>query len=263
MFKSFKYILVLLILFKTASCHEKILEVGEELNYKVYYGFIKLGEVSFRISGTYTENKKTYYNAIARIKSYEGVPFVNINYIFETRFEHIDDEIFSARFFSSEFKSKSITNIEYLFNYPDNLINIKKDIDNKSLKDTSVYLSELTKLQDGLSLFYNARLKSFSNKNYKVPVFINEKQSSLRYSFNMNRDVISDDIADYDISVIKVAGVADFVGVFGLTGEFIGWFSDDDARVPVKYQFNVTIGSISLELVSYKKKNWKPPVYTG
>jgi hypothetical protein len=102
---------------------------------------------------------------------------------------------------------------------------------------------------------------SFSNKNFNVPVYINEAISSVKYSFNINRDVVSTSNIDYDISVIKVAGVADFVGVFGLTGEFVGWLSDDDYRIPIKANFNVQIGSISLELHSYKRKGWNPPKF--
>ena len=114
--------------------------------------------------------------------------------------------------------------------------------------------------QDGLSLFYNARLQSLSDKTketgerYNVPVYINEKESSVRYSFNTKPENVDIDMVDYDIKCIRVAGVADFVGVFGLTGEFAGWFSDDEWRVPIKAKFNVTIGSITLELTSFKKK---------
>ena len=39
---------------------EKILEIGEELNYSVYYGFIKLGEVKFKITGKNKEDKIDY-----------------------------------------------------------------------------------------------------------------------------------------------------------------------------------------------------------
>ncbi len=66
---------------------------------------------------------------------------------------------------------------------------------------------------------------------------------------------------NYEAKCVRVAGVADFVGVFGLTGEFAGWFSDDEFRVPLKAKFNVTIGSITMELSSFKKRGWKAPAF--
>ena len=60
------------------------MEVGEELKYKVYFGFIPLGEVTFKVNTTYAENGKNHYTAKAQIKSLEDIPFVNVNYIFES-----------------------------------------------------------------------------------------------------------------------------------------------------------------------------------
>jgi hypothetical protein len=56
-------------------------------------------------------------------------------------------------------------------------------------------------------------------------------------------------------------GKIHFVGVYGLTGEFMAWLSDDNYRIPLKAKFGVTIGNITLELVKYKRQDWKPPVY--
>lgn len=245
----------------------KLLEPGEELTYSVYYGFIKLGEVKFKITGQSDENKKEIYTAVASIKSLEGIPLVNINYIFESVMRYKNNEVYSLRFTSTEFKDKTITNIYYNFDYEDGFIRAKKESDGRIEKETEIKIEYEKTFQDGLSLFYNARLQSVNEKNLKqnprfnVPVYINEKESSVRYSFNTLREPVSTDLVDYQMNSIRVAGAADFVGVFGLTGEFVGWFSADDSRVPLMAKFNVTIGSITLELVSYKKKNWKPPFY--
>ncbi|CAN5403033.1 hypothetical protein BH10BAC5_BH10BAC5_07780 [soil metagenome] len=240
----------------------KVLEQGEELKYEVYYGFIKLGMVKFKMSNVNTSDpKKTTSNASVEMKSYEGVPLVNISYIFESEMESFKNDLYSKSFHSSEFKNKQILNTSYEFVYDSNFVRMLKESNNKTLFSGNYKFGNGIKLQDGLSLFYAARLHSFDNKNYNIPVFINENQNSVKYSFNINEDVVNIDLVNYDIGVIKIAGIADFTGVFGLTGEFIGWFSDDEYRVPIKAQFNVLIGSVTLELISYKKKNWKPPVF--
>ena len=261
--KIFCYISIVILFFSiNGHSSTKILDVGEELNYRAYFGFIKLGEVKFKITSSYSEDNKNIYNAMATIKSYEGIPFVYVNFIFETTMEKETDGLFSQKFYSTEFKEdKSLTRIEYKFKYNDKVISVKRETDGNVENEKKIVIDENTRYQDGLSIFYHARLQSLSNKNYITPVYINERESSVRYSFNINKDVVSSDLTEYDVSVIKIAGVADFVGIFGLTGEFVGWFSDDNSRVPVKAQFNVKIGSISLELYSYKKKNWKPPKF--
>ncbi|MCB0722231.1 MAG: DUF3108 domain-containing protein [Ignavibacteriae bacterium] len=254
------------LLINNGYSQEKVMEVGEELKYKVYFGFIPLGEVTFKVNTTYAENGKNHYTAKAQIKSLDDIPFVNVNYIFESVMvlDEVDKEkkIYSDKFTSSEFKEKTITATQYDFNYKEKYIKVQMDKDGMEVQDfRKVPIDSNTYFQDGLSLFYDARIHSFANKNFNVPVFINEQISSVKYSFNINQDVTSTGNIDYDVSVIKVAGVADFVGVFGLTGEFVGWLSNDDLRIPIKANFNVQIGSISLELYSYKRKGWNPPKF--
>jgi hypothetical protein len=257
--KAIKIILVILLFCGNLLAHDKILEVGEELNYKVYYGFIKLGEVKFKISSYDATSKK--YTATAELKNYEALPLVKINYFFESTMINKGDSIYSFRFYSSEFKDKDITHIDYTFDYDKGVIIAKNDKNFQNEEKKEIKIDANKRYQDGLSLFYDARVHSLSNKNYIVPVYINSQESSVNYSFNMNKDVVSSDLKAYDMSAIKIIGTAHFIGVFGLTGEFVGWLSDDDARVPLKAKFNVSIGSITLELTSYKKKNWSPPVY--
>jgi hypothetical protein len=266
-------IVILFVLLGTTSLNaqDKVLEVGEELTYEVYFGFIKLGKVNFKVTNSYTENKEEFYTAKAEMKTYEGVPFVNVNYIFETTMQSDEQnikndksqkkEVFATAFYSTEFKKKSITRIEYDFDYDKREIKVMKETDNELNDSMNVKFDENIRYQDGLSIFYNARLQSFSNKNYNMPVFVNDKQSSLKYSFNINEDVVDIDLFDYDVKAIKIAGVADFVGVMGLTGEFAGWLSADDYRIPLKASFNVIIGSVTLELIDYKRTNWKAPKF--
>ena len=233
------------------------MEVGEELVYTAYYGFIKLGEVHFKITNFDTKTKKYY--ATAELRSNKSIPLVDINYWFETTMLHKNDSLYSYRFYSTEFKDRDITHIDYTFDYDMGLIKAKKDRNLIAEEEKEIKIDGTKKFQDGLSLFYNARIQSLVNRNYIVPVYINEKESTVNYSFNFNKDVVSSDLVDFDMEAIKVFGNAHFVGVFGLTGEFIGWMSNDEARVPLKAKFNVAIGSITLELSSYKRANWKPP----
>jgi hypothetical protein len=63
--------------------------------------------------------------------------------------------------------------------------------------------------------------------------------------------------------VVKFDGKLDFTGIFGLSGEFEGWFSNDEARVPILAKMKVLIGSVTIELMSWKRKGWAPPRAQG
>ncbi len=259
--KRFALILLLTVFACNSYSQSKVLDQGEELKYIVYFGFIKLGEVKLKVSRVENDEGKKTCNAIAYIKTYDGVPFVSLNNIFESEMDYVKEQLFAKKFFATEFKGKDIAKTDYRFNYDSTKVKILKETNTRIDRNETISFNKGIKFQDGLSIFYSARMNSFANKNYNVPIFINEGQSSVKYSFNINKDVVSVSSVDYDISVIKVAGVADFTGIAGLTGEFAGWFSDDEFRVPIKAQLNVLIGSITLELASYKKTNWKPPVF--
>jgi hypothetical protein len=59
--------------------------------------------------------------------------------------------------------------------------------------------------------------------------------------------------------VVEVHGNTSAVGVFGMTGEFTGWFSDDEAAVPIKGELKVLLGTVTVELIGWKRSGWSPP----
>lgn len=277
--QKYSILLLLLIIFVNNNIHpqEKVLQAGESLVYTVYFGFIKLGEVRIFLNNPYYENRRKIYSASAKMFSYEGIPFVGVKYFFDTKMRDDKTGVVSEEFRSSDFKDESsggkmIIRTEYDFDYysnkDTNFIKIKKykdtDPGHPEL-DTVIKFEKGKEYQDGLSILYNARMNSFqkgSEGRKNIKVYINEKESSLKYSFDQNRDAVSTGLVDYDMAGIRIAGVADFVGVVGLTGEFEGWLSDDDARVPLKARFNIIIGSVTLELKSYIRPGWSPPKYS-
>jgi len=235
----------------------KVLVEGEQLNYIVYYGFIKLGEVKMNIEGKRTEEGKTVYSAKATMKSYNGIPFVSLNSVFESDIVYDGKELYSKRFKATEYKDDATIVIEYIFHYDSDYVYVKKINNGKTERDEKISTNKNVKFQDGLSVFYSARVNSFSQENFLIPVFMNEAETSVNYYFIPKPEEISIDVSDKELSSIKCMGVANFTGVFGLTGEFAGWFSNDNARIPLKSLMNVIIGNVSLELDSYKRAGWK------
>jgi hypothetical protein len=44
-----------------------------------------------------------------------------------------------------------------------------------------------------------------------------------------------------------------------MTGDFVGWFSDDAAAVPIKGKLKVLLGNVTVELIRWNRKGWNPP----
>jgi hypothetical protein len=245
--------------------YEKVLEVGEMLKYEVSYGFIKLGEVTFTLTNKRKREKKTVYNAKLQVKTYPEIPFVKLNEIMETEMEleETDDywNLFSRKFYETKFDYKSIKRTEYNFDYDAGVIKVLTETDNVIEKNQVIAIGENIHFKDRITWNYNCRLHSFSNRNFNVPVFINDEATSIRYSYNLNKTVVNIEMFDYEISVIKLEGTADYTDLFGFTGEFLIMFSADDYRVPIKLYFDSALGNLIWELKDYKKLNWKPPAY--
>lgn len=236
----------------------KKLQVGEELTYMVKYSLLKLGEVRLKIESKDTVKGEVYYNAKAFIDSYSGIPFVNLHQIYETKI----NEDSASSFFRGLVRGDDYTTFtDYNFDYQDSTIKIKKG----KVYPHQVWVDSTTSAdkyyQDGLSIFYYARLCTGQIKNEDVPCFVNEKKVSTQISYYNEVSDISIDAVDYDIACVKLEGYTDFVSVFGLTGHFEGWFSDDEAAIPIVADMRVIIGNITLELISWKRKGWTPPKY--
>lgn len=253
--------MIFLIIFSSvvkSHSQSRVLSEGEELNYIVYYGFIKLGEVKMKVTGKFSEKEKNIFTAKASMKSYKGIPFVSLNSMFESDIVFDGKEMYSRRFKATEYNDEGEITIEYKFNYDSQFVYVHKVNKGKVERDDIIHFNKNVKFQDGLSLFYSSRLNSFSAENFLIPVFMNEAETSVNYYFSAKAEEISLSVLDDDVSAVKCNGVANFTGVFGLSGEFAGWFSNDDERVPLKSQMNVIIGNVTLELDTYKRTGWKP-----
>ncbi len=232
--------------------------VGEELIYNVSYATVNLGQVRIRILEKKTEQGRTVYAAQANIDSYKGVPFVDLHAIFDNL---IDERIHSAWFRSKVDGDHGWDTVSYSYDYPNKrlfVLNRPAPGDGKSFNDT---LAIESFYQDGLSLFFFARQEVLNRRQVTVPTVVNEKKGTTSFDFLAERMDEEIDAVDYPVDVVYFKGEAGFVGIFGLTGDFEGWFSNDDARVPVLAKMKVLIGSVRIELMKWKRDGWSPPRY--
>jgi len=232
---------------------------GESLEYEVSFLGMTIGTIK-----TFTKNDETLagkktHHVQAVIKSAPGIPYVDLNVIFDSWMD--PSFAYSHKFKSTEMSDGQKIYEEAIFDYAQNEIVYTKKIDGKIVKDDRHNLAK--KVNDGCSLFYMARKYLRRNKTVKVPTYIEDENSLTIINFhNKNVDVEVDAI-DYPVKTKYLDGTAKWKGLYGLSGDFEGWFSDDEAAIPIKAKMNVYIGSVDLELVKWKRTGWSPPRASG
>jgi hypothetical protein len=238
---------------------DSIFRTGEELTYNVSYASFDIGRVRIRTIGPLDKDHPTVIKGQATIDSYKGIPFVNLHSIYDNM---IHPGVYSLWFHSHDKINDEIRTYNYSFDYSSHRLLVDEgDAAGVILKRDTVRID--TVYQDGLSLFFFARRHLMKPDTMTVPTFIMEKKGSTFFKFTGERTSEKIEAVDYPVDVVHFTGEAGFVGVFGLTGGFEGWFSNDDARVPVLAAMNVILGHIRIELTEWKRPGWTPPRAPG
>ncbi len=239
-----------------ATSEDSVFQVGEELTYNVSYASVDIGRVRIKLVDAFTKNSRTFYRASALIDSYENVPFVDLHAVYASI---MDQTVYSTRFEARTKEDKRWKQWIYTFDYPRKMMYIEEKMwksENIESRDT-LLLDTLS--QDGLSLFFLARTRVLTPQKLSIPTMVREKKGKTFIDFTAERTKEQIEAVDYPIDLVHFEGEAKFVGIFGLTGGFEGWFSNDAARVPVLAKMKVLIGNVRIELMEWKRAGWRPP----
>ncbi|HOV98122.1 MAG TPA: DUF3108 domain-containing protein [Bacteroidota bacterium] len=239
---------------------ESMLQVGEELEYSVHYSLFNIGTIRLKILDRTVHNGKVAYRAAAYIDSNPSLSWlVNLHVHF---FTLMDKDVFSYEWSGEDSSNKEISYQRMIFDYHSQKMYFEKG---KKTKNGSLHPYERDtvlisqKSQDGLSLFYFARANVHQQADTTVPTCIeNSERKTDFHFFNESKKVKIDEV-DYPIDCVHFRGVADFTGIFGLSGGFEGWFSNDCAAVPITARLKVILGSVRVELRKWNRENWEPP----
>lgn len=232
--------------------------VGEELTYNVSYAFLDIGQIRIKLLERVGPDTNNSFHAIAFIDSYSGIPFVDLHTIYESKFGR---EIYSRWFRSRVKDGRRWYATVYTYDYPAGKMYFEKYWWGKDSIEVRDSLTLDTLYQDGLSLYYYARKNLRLNSTVVVPTMISEEKVRTIIDFKNKRTSVTIDAVDYPVDVVEFDGVAEFEGIYGLTGEFQGWFSNDDAHVPILAKMQVIIGNVRIELMKWNRPGWKPPRY--
>lgn len=255
--KSVLSVLLLLMLFSATAFaqNENLMQTGEYLEYEVSFMGVKLGIIKTFIEPAEVLNGKPVYKVRCTMKSYDGIPFMDLNAKFES---WLDKSVNFSHSFASNIKKSEGWQYQKLdFNYPEKYFNFGKWLNSKPIETKKI--TTYNKWNDGSSLFFLARKNLHLNKTIKVPTVIDEDTCFTTIKFTNKKEMIDIDAVDYPIRTSYFSGKAEWEGIYGLKGSFEGWFSDDEAAVPILAKMNVVVGNVRIELKKWKRANWAPP----
>jgi hypothetical protein len=242
--------------FSSSAQDPSFLFPGEELTYRVSYLNITLGTIRTVTEQTTTLNGQKAYKVKVFIDSHPNIPFVSLHSVYESWMDAA--ATYSMQFVANtEVDNKQWEVDKYLFDYPNKKLLMEKYRDSKIVK--SRWYDIKKRYNDGSSLLFAARSLLLSKKSLRMPTVIMEDTVNTVVNFNGKQEPVSIDAVQYPIKSVYLNGEANWTGIYGLSGRFEGWFSDDDARIPVKAKMKVYVGSVTIELQKWRRGSWQPP----
>lgn len=255
--KIIKVLLIIFIVFSTLFSQENQQlfkwQTGEELTYKVSWGFIRLGTLHLSIIDTTNiDGVKTYHTQF-KIDSNPWLFFINMHSVFDS---YLMGDTFPLLFICKEEIDGEEYNSEYRFDYKNKEIVVHYEgAENPDLKiDKRLPMEK--QLQDGMSIIFYARANCYKNKKEQLHVIYEAQEGILNINFTGSKDSVSVLFSDDKIPAYYLNGEAHFKAIAGFSGEFEGWFSIDNRRVPLAARMKVFVGSVYIELEKWVK--WTP-----
>lgn len=252
-----KIILLILILITVSIAgNNKVINYkGEYLKYRVSFLGLTLGTIETSIyRDTIIDGKKIVIGG-SYIKSSDGIPFVSLESDFKS---FMNEKItHTTRFISNKIEDDGDLYQESIYDYDEGTLTFNEFKAEKKFNQKIVDIEN--KFNDGTSLFFFARKYSGIGRTIKVPTMIDTLPGVTIINFTQDEKEVEVDAIDYPVSTIYLDGEALWDGIYGLSGKFKGWFSNDEASIPIRAEMNVYVGSVVIELVEWKRGDWQPP----
>jgi hypothetical protein len=222
---------------------EPVFKVGEELRYRLRYGFVTAAEATLSVHASDLKfDNKPVYHLLAqgrtsgsfdifhkvrnRYNSYihqaELTPFLYTETIREGNYRRND----KARYHQEE----------------------KKVVSNKG-----TFFSKQTQTFDIVSAYYFARSLDLSgvkvNSTFKMTYFLNDGLADLEITY-IGKERIKTNMGYFNC--LKFNPSIQAGRVFKEDSKLYLWITDDGNRIPVKAQVDILVGTVTMELVGAK-----------
>ena len=228
---------------------EELLQWKEVFTYKVKFGFFKLGEVKTTIikDTTYQGQKIWWLRTV--ITSNSGIPFVGEeeNH-YNTFMVETDSTPYTKLYWRDNVDENEFEAEVYEFDYENEKVYLLEDmtpVDTLALTEPS---------SSGQLIFYYSRLFAGTNKDYRLPVYLEREKGYIDATNSSKIEKRKYDAFDDPVKTYFSKGDADIDGPFGFRGKFKAWYITDDLRIPAEAHAKVWLGNVKVQLIDYKKE---------
>ena len=226
-------------------------QIGEQLTWKVRWSFIRLGTLKMIVEDTVRIKNQKLYRIRLLMDSNPVLIFVNIH----NKYECLVDSLFRPVVYMVNENNGGDRNLLlYQFDYQKKLAIMQvlnADDTTKVVKQKTIPLEHT--LYDGISLTFFARGNAYPDKRFRLYTFINDQTGPLDMYFSPEMEKIKISAINKKMSTIRVEGTFHIKGIAGVTGDYKGWFTLDERRVPLKALMKVFIGNVVVELEAWDK----------
>jgi hypothetical protein len=228
---------------------EELLEWKEVFTYKVKFGFFKLGEVKTEIiSDTTYQGQKIWWLRTV-ITSNSGIPFVgDEENHYNTFMVETDSTPYTKLYWRDDIDEEEFEAEVYEFDYKKEKVYFSKmgePVDTLALTEPST---------SGQLIFYYSRLFAGTNKDYRLPVYLEGEKGYINGTNSSEIEERDYDAFDDPVKTYFSEGDADIEGPFGFKGKYKAWYIADDLRVPAEAHAKVWLGNVKVKLIDYKKE---------
>ena len=214
---------------------------GEQLVYRVHYGFIDGGQATIKIDDSLITvmGRKAFHIVGTGVSTGVVGAFYKINDRYETYMDAkaLCPLMFIRRVDEGGFKIKQ----DLLFDQDYHMVNSN----GKKIKTPPF-------IQDMLSAYYFSRTFDYSKENPgkvdSVVTFVDDVIWTLKIKF-IKRDTIKSDIGK--IACLVFEPMFQKGRIFKHNDDLQVWISDDKNHIPIRAQANILVGSIKMDIVSW------------
>lgn len=213
--------------------------VGEQAEYDVKFGSIKVGTASTKVDGIENVRGISAWHTIFRLKG--GTFFYHVDDMFES---WIDRKTFSSlRFYQTQQEGSNDRQKRYEI-YPDR--GMYTEMDKKPPRD---HPGVKDPLDDGSFLFFVRTLPLEVGHTYESSRYFRPERNPIRVRV-LRKETIEVPAGKFDCVVLQPA--IKTPGIFSENGNAEVWLSDDSRHILVQLKSKLSFGSINLYLKSYK-----------
>ena len=238
-----------------------MLQSGEELRYKVKWNFLRLGTITVRAERVPSSEDTTLFKVSMTVESNPDLMIIKIREYNESLVSALD--MMSKRYLGVFNSPNDGFETRYLYQENERqALYSKVDLESGKLLEADT-LKNVPRYLEGPSMFFYARWMSRSKQIIRLPKVADGKLAHIEFDFTLGREYIEIDAIDEPVRTRKYKGFLSGGGgtSAGLSGDFMGWVSDDDDAVPIRAEMKVLLGSIHVELEKWSRPGWTLPIY--